>query len=80
MKNKSDNPGAGEGRSGLSRREFLAGTGGAALSFSIMKPELARGSQVSSKISSGLDWLRQPWHVDRRPFPKAWRIRDHRRP
>ena len=54
MKNKSDNPGAGEGRSGLSRREFLAGTGGAALSFSIMKPELARGSQVSSKISLGL--------------------------
>jgi len=53
MKNKSDNSSAGQRRGGLSRREFVAGTGGAALSFTIMKPELARGSQVSSKISLG---------------------------
>ena len=54
MKNKPDKASAGEGRSGLSRRAFLAGTGGGALSFGIMKPGLARGSQVSSKISLGL--------------------------
>ena len=53
MKNKSGKTSAEEGRSGLNRREFLAGAGGAAMSFSIMKPGLARGSQVSSKISLG---------------------------
>ena len=53
MKNKSDNSSGGKGRGGLSRRQFFAGAGGAALSFSILKPELARGSQVSSKISLG---------------------------
>ena len=53
MKNKSDKAERMEGRSGLNRREFLAGAGGAAMSFSIMKPGLARGSQVSSKISLG---------------------------
>jgi predicted dehydrogenase len=53
MTNRSKKPGAGEACNGLNRREFLAGTGGAALSFSIMKPGVARGSQVSSKISLG---------------------------
>ena len=53
MRNKSEKPSAEDGRSGLNRRQFLAGAGGAALSFSIMKPGLARGSQVSSKISVG---------------------------
>ena len=53
MTNKTNKSSAGEGRSGLSRRDFFAGAGGAALSFSIMKPGLARGSQVSSKISLG---------------------------
>ncbi len=43
-----------ESRSSLSRRQFLAGAGGAAASFSIMKPGLVRGSQANSKISLGL--------------------------
>jgi predicted dehydrogenase len=53
MKNKSGKANAEDGRSGLDRRQFLAGAGGAALSFSIMKPGLARGSQANSKISLG---------------------------
>src|SRR5271157_1850326 len=53
MQNKSDKPGAAEGRSGLSRRELLVGTGAAATAFSIMKPGLVRGSQVNSKITLG---------------------------
>ena len=53
MENKLNKSASEEGRGGLSRREFFAGAGGAALSFSIMNPGLARGSQVSSKISLG---------------------------
>ena len=53
MKNESSKTSAEEGRSGLNRRGFLAGAGSAAMAFSIMKPGLARGSQVSSKISLG---------------------------
>lgn len=53
MRNKSTEPGAEVGRSGLNRRQFFAGAGGAALSYNIMKAGLARGSQVSSKISLG---------------------------
>jgi predicted dehydrogenase len=52
MTTKSDELHAEHGRSGLNRRKFLAGTG-AATAFSIMKPGLARGSQVSSKIALG---------------------------
>ena len=36
--------------SGLSRRRFLADAGVTALAFSIVKPELVRGSQANSKI------------------------------
>jgi myo-inositol 2-dehydrogenase/D-chiro-inositol 1-dehydrogenase len=54
MRNKSGKSSAGDGRSGLNRRAFLTGASGAAMAFSIMKPGLARGSQVSSKISLGL--------------------------
>ena len=54
MRNKSGKSSAGDGRSGLNRRAFLTGAGGAAMAFSIMKPGLARGSQVNSKISLGL--------------------------
>jgi predicted dehydrogenase len=54
MRNKSGKFSAGDGPSGLDRRAFLTGAGGAAMAFSIMKPGLARGSQVSSKISLGL--------------------------
>jgi myo-inositol 2-dehydrogenase/D-chiro-inositol 1-dehydrogenase len=53
MRNKSGKT-IGEGdRGSLNRRQFFAGAGGAALSFSIMKPGLARGSQMNSKISLG---------------------------
>jgi myo-inositol 2-dehydrogenase / D-chiro-inositol 1-dehydrogenase len=38
----------------LDRREFLAGAGAAAFSFSIMKPVLVRGSQANSKIALGM--------------------------
>jgi predicted dehydrogenase len=36
------------------RRQFLVGAGAAALSFTIMKPELVRGTEANSKISLGL--------------------------
>jgi myo-inositol 2-dehydrogenase / D-chiro-inositol 1-dehydrogenase len=36
------------------RREFITGAGAAAVSFSIMKPGLVRGSQANSKIALGL--------------------------
>ncbi|MBM3838975.1 MAG: Gfo/Idh/MocA family oxidoreductase [Verrucomicrobia bacterium] len=38
----------------LSRREFMAGTGAAGLSFTILKPELAFGAEANSKITWGL--------------------------
>src|SRR5208282_6895228 len=38
----------------LDRREFMARSGAAVISFSIMRPELVRGSQVNSKIALGL--------------------------
>ena len=39
---------------GLSRRRFLADAGVTALAFSIVKPDLVRGSQANSKIDLGL--------------------------
>ena len=53
MRITSGKTGAGDGHSGLNRREFFMGAGSAAMAFSIMKPGLVRGSQVSSKISLG---------------------------
>ena len=41
-------------RRALDRREFIAGAGGAVLSFSIMKPGLVRGSQANSRIALGV--------------------------
>ena len=38
----------------LNRREFIAGTGAAALSFTVMKPELVHGLAANSKIKLGL--------------------------
>ena len=38
----------------LDRREFITGAGAAAVSFSIMRPELVRGSQANSKIALGM--------------------------
>jgi predicted dehydrogenase len=37
----------------VTRREFIAGTG-AALSFTVLKPELVRGTQANSKITLGM--------------------------
>src|SRR4029078_5100016 len=42
------------GAGGLSRRRFLADAGVTALAFSIVKPELVRGSHANSKIDLGL--------------------------
>jgi predicted dehydrogenase len=50
----SDNLNTGESYTRLSRRKFLTGTSGAAVSLSILRPELVRGSQANSKISLGL--------------------------
>ena len=41
-------------RARIGRREFIAGAGVAAMSFSIVKPESVRGSQANSKITVGL--------------------------
>ena len=38
----------------LDRRKFMTGTGAAAISFSIMKPELVSGSAANSKIALGM--------------------------
>jgi predicted dehydrogenase len=39
---------------GLSRRRFLADAGAAALAFSVVKPELVRGSQANAKVNIGV--------------------------
>ena len=41
-------------RGPITRRQFIAGTGAAALSFTVMKPELVRGTQANAKITLGL--------------------------
>jgi len=38
----------------INRRQFVAGAGAAALSFTIIKPELVRGTEANSKIQIGL--------------------------
>ena len=38
----------------MSRRGFIAGTGASVLSFTVLKPELARGAEVNAKIDIGL--------------------------
>ena len=38
----------------ISRRNFIAGAGAAALSFTIIKPELVRGASANSKINLGI--------------------------
>ena len=38
----------------VTRRKFLAGTAGTALAFTIIKPELAKGTTANSKINLGL--------------------------
>ena len=44
----------GRRRRALDRREFMARTGAAVISFSILRPELVRGSQANSKIALGM--------------------------
>jgi hypothetical protein len=39
---------------GIKRRQFIAGTGAAALTFSILKPELVESAEANSKIDIGL--------------------------
>jgi myo-inositol 2-dehydrogenase/D-chiro-inositol 1-dehydrogenase len=39
---------------GINRRRFMAGAGAAALSFTIVKPELVRGAAAGSKVNLGL--------------------------
>ena len=41
-------------RGPITRRQFIAGTGAAALSFTVMKPELVRGTQANAKITLGM--------------------------
>jgi predicted dehydrogenase len=41
-------------RRAMDRREFMARSGAAVFSFSIMRPELVRGSQANSKIALGM--------------------------
>lgn len=38
----------------ISRRQFIAGAGAAALSFTIVKPELVRGANANSRINLGI--------------------------
>ena len=54
MKSRADKPSEPKRGGKLGRREFLAGAGSAAMSFTIMKPGLVRGSQANSKISLGV--------------------------
>jgi myo-inositol 2-dehydrogenase / D-chiro-inositol 1-dehydrogenase len=53
MARKAKNPDRGNSRGAMNRRRFMTGAG-AALSFTVVKPELVRGSQANSKISLGL--------------------------
>lgn len=41
-------------RSPLTRRKFLAGTSASVLAFTVLKPELVRGTEANSKIDFGL--------------------------
>jgi len=41
-------------RGQINRRQFMAGTGAAAFSFTVLKPELVRGTQANSKITLGM--------------------------
>ena len=43
-----------ESNSGLSRRQFLAGSSAAAFSLTLLRPGLVSGSQVNSKITLGV--------------------------
>ncbi|MCL4204529.1 MAG: Gfo/Idh/MocA family oxidoreductase [Pirellulaceae bacterium] len=46
------NPSGGTGR--LNRRDFVVGTGAAAVAFSVIQPQSVRGSQANSKVRFGI--------------------------
>lgn len=50
---ENQNPAAGSGQN-ISRRHFIAGTGSAALGFSLLKPDSVWGAEANSKIDIGL--------------------------
>lgn len=54
MKDRQKKTISGRSSRPISRRQFMAGAGAAALTFSIIKPQLIRGSQANSKILLGL--------------------------
>jgi predicted dehydrogenase len=41
-------------RGQVNRRQFIAGSGAAALAFTVMRPELVRGTQANAKITLGM--------------------------
>ncbi len=45
---------AGRNSGRINRRRFMAGAGAAALSFTIVKPQLVRGAEANSKVNLGL--------------------------
>ena len=54
MSEKQKTSNAGNNRQRISRRRFIAGASAAALSFTVVKPELVRGADAGSKINLGL--------------------------
>ena len=54
MPEKQQVVGAEKNQQHVSRRQFIAGAGAAALSFTVVKPELVRGYGANSKVNLGL--------------------------
>ena len=54
MSQHNKTPITGRNSTRINRRRFMAGAGAAALSFTIVKPELIRGSAANSKVNLGL--------------------------
>ncbi len=45
---------AGKSRKQITRRRFIAGAGATALSFTVIKPKLVRGTEANSKVDLGI--------------------------
>jgi len=54
MSNERETPSTEQNQHGFSRRRFIAGASAAALSFTVVKPELVRGYDANSKVDLGL--------------------------
>ena len=54
------------GNRNISRRDFIVGSGAAAMSFAVMKPSLVRGSEANSKLKLGIIGcgMRGKWIAD----------------